>query len=207
VTATKTCTGCGETKTLDGFHKDKSRRDGLTNRCKVCNIAKTAAWQKANPGRSSEHSLRWYYRNLEKAREQRRAYQRDRDPEQRNAARRAWKARNRAKVAAENHARRGSRYDEDSKVVLGQIILDPCSYCGGPAGAVDHITALSAGGASHWSNITGACLVCNHLRAAVHPAPLEIPSLRFVRMSSPLVRASVASRPGLLRFQGCSAFG
>jgi hypothetical protein len=33
---TKTCTGCKETKTLLDFFKDRSRKDGHSDRCKIC---------------------------------------------------------------------------------------------------------------------------------------------------------------------------
>ena len=36
MTKEKKCTKCDEVKGLDGFHKDNSRRDGLSNKCKSC---------------------------------------------------------------------------------------------------------------------------------------------------------------------------
>lgn len=38
---------------------------------------------------------------------------------------------------------------------------DPCCYCGGPAGTLDHITPISAGGDNGWENLTAACHSCN----------------------------------------------
>lgn len=38
---------------------------------------------------------------------------------------------------------------------------DPCAYCGGPATDVDHIDAISRGGAHAWWNLTAACRDCN----------------------------------------------
>lgn len=38
---------------------------------------------------------------------------------------------------------------------------DPCAYCGGPGGTVDHITAVYCGGRAEPSNLTGACPRCN----------------------------------------------
>lgn len=46
---------------------------------------------------------------------------------------------------------------------------DPCSYCGGPGGTVDHIVPKMLGGPRWtWTNYTGACRKCNssHKRAA-----------------------------------------
>ena len=38
---------------------------------------------------------------------------------------------------------------------------DPCAYCGGRGGDVDHITAQAHGGPDNWHNLTGACRRCN----------------------------------------------
>ena len=46
---TKRCTKCGEVKPLAEFTKDKSKRDGHSPWCKVCERAAVAARRKANP--------------------------------------------------------------------------------------------------------------------------------------------------------------
>ena len=61
----KTCTGCGETKPLSEFHKDKYSRDGLTKYCKTCISTRGKEFQKKRP----------FYRTVENAR--RRAKARD----------------------------------------------------------------------------------------------------------------------------------
>lgn len=38
---------------------------------------------------------------------------------------------------------------------------DPCFYCGGPGGTVDHIVPLSRRGPDTPANLTGACKACN----------------------------------------------
>lgn len=38
---------------------------------------------------------------------------------------------------------------------------DPCSYCGGKGGTVDHIIPQSLGGIDGRENMTGACENCN----------------------------------------------
>lgn len=43
---------------------------------------------------------------------------------------------------------------------------DPCSYCGAPSEHVDHIVPVTAGGRSHWSNLTAACAACNQSKQA-----------------------------------------
>jgi 5-methylcytosine-specific restriction endonuclease McrA len=44
----KTCTKCNETKPLDGFGRDKNRRDGLNPWCKACNAANARRYGRAN---------------------------------------------------------------------------------------------------------------------------------------------------------------
>lgn len=46
---------------------------------------------------------------------------------------------------------------------------DPCSYCGGPGGHVDHILARSQGGNGSVWNMAGACGSCN---SSKHTVPL-----------------------------------
>jgi 5-methylcytosine-specific restriction endonuclease McrA len=58
------------------------------------------------------------------------------------------------------------RQDGESHRVawLRQIRSDPCSYCGGPGGTVDHIEPRAGprvAGRFGWSNVAGACDRCN----------------------------------------------
>lgn len=39
---------------------------------------------------------------------------------------------------------------------------DPCGYCGGVGGTVDHIVAKTRGGWDTWENFSGACRSCNY---------------------------------------------
>lgn len=47
------------------------------------------------------------------------------------------------------------------------IRADPCAYCGGPGGTVDHVVPRSRGlpGTYDWSNVVGACQTCNENKA------------------------------------------
>lgn len=47
---------------------------------------------------------------------------------------------------------------------------DPCAYCGGPSGTVDHVEpkrrpVRGLGGAHTWLNVVGACTSCNGRKA------------------------------------------
>lgn len=43
---------------------------------------------------------------------------------------------------------------------------DPCSYCGGPGGTIDHIDPrpVRKAGRRSWTNLTGACERCNRTK-------------------------------------------
>lgn len=121
-------------------------------------------WQLANPQKRLETSRAYTARNLERERARKLAYFHALPPETRRARQRAWKAANPEKVRADNHARRANRYDDEGIEYIAILLNDPCSYCGtitvGTV-TVDHIDALSRGGANEWQNITAACWSCN----------------------------------------------
>ena len=50
----KYCTRCGETKPLNEYHKDRSKRDGHCAYCKPCVIAYVRKYQKDNPDLCAE---------------------------------------------------------------------------------------------------------------------------------------------------------
>jgi 5-methylcytosine-specific restriction endonuclease McrA len=87
--------------------------------------------------------------NPEREREINRRWARNMDP----ARRRFWNNYNRMRRLSGGVA----DLDPFAAVVAG----DPCSYCGGPGGEVDHVDPVSAGGVSDWTNLTGACRSCN----------------------------------------------
>jgi 5-methylcytosine-specific restriction endonuclease McrA len=77
---------------------------------------------------------------------------------------RRWNAANperRRETARINARRRLLGGDADARDYGEVLRRDPCSYCGGPAGAVDHITAVARGGPNTWTNFTAACTSCN----------------------------------------------
>lgn len=52
--------------------------------------------------------------------------------------------------------------DPESRRYAKDVVLnDPCSYCGGPGGTIDHIEAVTRGGTSDWTNLAAACMSCN----------------------------------------------
>ncbi len=62
----KPCSICKCFKTTNEYYKDKSRKDGLSNKCKVCVYAYTRGWSKRNPEKVLKSSRDWRARNPEK---------------------------------------------------------------------------------------------------------------------------------------------
>ena len=63
-TLTKCCTKCKEVKPLDGFHKNKSRKDGYNGHCKQClkKYQKCDKWKEYQ----KEYQKKYYYSDKKK---------------------------------------------------------------------------------------------------------------------------------------------
>jgi 5-methylcytosine-specific restriction endonuclease McrA len=117
------------------------------------------AWREANPG---------YWRRPDIV-ERNRQWQQD-HPERMREINNAARRRRRARLAGAAVSEMGA-----TEVYVSILRLDPCAYCGGPAGDIDHIQAVSAGGGHVWSNMTSACRSCNAIK---HTASLLTALLR-----------------------------
>lgn len=95
----KTCTKCGETKSADGFTRDRNRRDGLYPQCKACR----RAYYEDHREEKRAHSRSY----REAHREELRAY----DDAYREAHREEHRAYNRA-------------YSRDRRALLGNPMVD-----------------------------------------------------------------------------------
>jgi hypothetical protein len=62
----KTCTKCNEIKSLTEFHRDKSRKDGLANRCKSCVIAHVKTYYVNNREKVIKNVVVWVSNNRER---------------------------------------------------------------------------------------------------------------------------------------------
>lgn len=135
----------------------------------VCPECGTTAARRSNRQRFCSSKCRdkaWWRgreRNREAARETSRRW-RANNRERHRAASRAWQMENperyRANMRRAQTRRRLGK--DDAAVAYAQILAgDPCSYCGGPAGEIDHIVPVAHGGTSAWVNLTAACKSCN----------------------------------------------
>lgn len=161
----KQCRMCGEVKPLDDYAIRRDARDGRRSECKKCLVKRTSGRDR------SAYNRRWRGANRERLR----AYDRER-PERppeyfrdyRAANRKAvlaneqrYRAANREKEIARRHARRDMPLDDDARAFIRILLRDPCSYCGGSSGTIDHIVPVADGGTNDCWNLTSACLSCN----------------------------------------------
>ena len=65
----KICSRCKTEKSVSEFHKDKNKKDGLNNICKMCAIEKGKKYRQANPEKVRDGVNRWRQANPEKVRE------------------------------------------------------------------------------------------------------------------------------------------
>ncbi len=62
----KTCTKCGELKTIDNFYKARKEKDGLSPWCKSCCKEYNKEYNKKNHDRISKNSRKYYLKNQKK---------------------------------------------------------------------------------------------------------------------------------------------
>jgi hypothetical protein len=154
----KRCSRCGEVKPHGEFHRRARARDGLQTWCKACYREHFAS---RDPDALKAKARSWYERNRERKIAYRRAHY-SRAAQRAQSAR--WRAANPQRSrevqrrAEANRRLRGARVSGEYAAILR---LDPCAYCGAPAGAIDHIVPTLAGGDGHWTNLTAVCHSCN----------------------------------------------
>jgi hypothetical protein len=95
---TKTCTVCRVEKHVSEFYLRKKGAAARMPRCKPCDAAKSAAYQKANyaanPEKKRAYAVAWAAANPEKRRENHARELAARDPDQHRAKCSAWRAAN-----------------------------------------------------------------------------------------------------------------
>lgn len=65
-TRLKTCSKCGEEKTLDEFHKAKKGKNGLQSKCKTCRAEERRKHYEANKKHIAETNRKWREANKER---------------------------------------------------------------------------------------------------------------------------------------------
>ena len=62
----KVCTKCNVEKLPNGFYKDNSKKDKLTNICKICTKQQSTEWYNNNYDRHRANVDKWYNNNQNK---------------------------------------------------------------------------------------------------------------------------------------------
>lgn len=55
----KTCRKCGETKSLEDFHRNGASKDGHVHFCKPCKLEQNRQWREANPTYMRDYAENW----------------------------------------------------------------------------------------------------------------------------------------------------
>lgn len=166
----KTCKKCNVEKPLSEFHKDKKLKDGHSNRCKECAIARAKehyqsnredaiarqkAWTEANRDKTREYSRRFYERNAERVREQNRAYSS------------AYSKANPEKMRMKSAKRRALLLSAGHENIVTWLELlqfygGVCLKCGATEDLqADHVVPLAEGGRHATYNLQILCRSCN----------------------------------------------
>lgn len=148
--------------------------------CKTCSKNRAKQWARENPDRVKQAQKRYRESDqgkraiesyvyvpsesvIEKARISSRRW-REANREAHRAYSKRWARENpdRCRIRDRNSQRRRALGRDESSVAYAEILRnDPCSYCGGPAGHIDHIVPVSDGGGNGWENLAAACISCN----------------------------------------------
>lgn len=129
-------------------------------------MERVAAWRKANPDKALANRARYREKHRERlaADSLERYYRRmAEDPAAVRAERVRWTQSDKGQVQNRlaAHRRRGARATPEAKAFAPVLLADPCSYCGGPGGELDHIFPIVLGGDGSVGNLAGACRSCN----------------------------------------------
>lgn len=71
----KTCSKCGETKSLKDFGKDSARKDGLRAYCRMCNSKSAQEWYRKNPEKAAQTSKAYAQKTFSRRKEYSRQWQ------------------------------------------------------------------------------------------------------------------------------------
>ncbi len=190
----KKCGKCGKTKAIEEFSRSASTKDGRQCKCKPCQSALAAEWNRNNRDRVREIDRERYARSRDKRKaEMQEIRDRDRDahrikmrkwskesyrrdPAKHRAAVAAWAEKNQDKAkACQDHSNLMRRarvnkavgyHTKHERSYLFSSYLGLCVYCSAKATDFDHVVPLARGGCNHIENLVPACERCNASKGA-----------------------------------------
>lgn len=171
--STQRCSKCGETKSLDEFHRDRRRPLGRRSDCRACQREYYRTWSEAN----SEYFREYYAANRDRRREHY-AANRDRYREYKRehyaANRDRYHEYERRRRARKRAATVEEFSPDDVYAWWEELGLYTCFWCGLPFTEddrihVDHVWPLSRGGHHAVRNLVPACERCNRAKSSALP--------------------------------------
>ena len=109
----KRCTKCGETKSVDGFSRDRSKRDGLLPQCKECRRSASRAYYEARREETLAYKEAYREAHWEEIRAYDRAYSCDRRALLGNPTLERWR-----EITAKHATRRGEPWSDAEDAYL-----------------------------------------------------------------------------------------
>jgi len=150
MTHSKACPSCKQTKPINEWGINRSKKDGLASECKNCHAAQVAKWRIENPKEQKRRSRNQFakFRDRENARRKQHYYdnwevtrQKARNryqltSEQQREASRLWRKNNPEKLASQNRSTRARRKNVYSEPYTKEQVLakwgTDCHLCGKP---------------------------------------------------------------------------
>ena len=157
----KQCGRCGETKSLDMFHAERSSKDGRRRWCKPCVREYQRTWRAETSEDRKEAAKRWYSENTEHRKNYYRAW-RERNPEY---SRERYR-RNPDAILEHCHKRRAIEANATTVVLrkgwrsrLIDFYGKQCMFpgCSASRVTVDHVVPLARGGTHEPQNFQLLC--------------------------------------------------
>jgi len=154
MTKEKKCTKCDEVKGLDGFHKDNSRRDGLSFSCKTCELDRKKKYRQENKGPIAERGKIYRQENKGPIAAYNNKYRQE-NREAESARTLKWQKENPSKARANNSKRRARKnnatppwltQEQDLEIKLIYKTARELEEMDGVKRHVDHIVPLKGKG-------------------------------------------------------------
>jgi len=158
-TGTRCCTGCGDIRPLDDFHRDRRNRLGRATRCKPCERKRALAYSRTVDPAKRNDAVRRH---------------RLADPRGYNEKRRARYAEDPTPTLVYNANRRAARAAAGSFTVDEWLALlaqcgAACLACGATERIEpDHVVPISWGGSGMIGNVQPLCRSCNAAKGDRH---------------------------------------
>jgi hypothetical protein len=125
---TKTCTSCQVQKNIDDFNRDKSRKDGLQNRCKECKRATDRKYVSEHKEQNKKRSREWRSSNKVQAQENIKKWISSHPNEYREIQKRSWRKqynKNKLKKLVSGYIKQALHNPATSKKIFAKLGYTP----------------------------------------------------------------------------------